>query len=567
MKLKLGFCSATLSLLALLWLPGERLLQAAIAEESQPHEELGRYFSKKRHVPAPLPRYEELQGQLPSPIYDDNPLWVETYWKAWQLAFRNFYEPAPQTGFVSQFIDAAFNQNIFLWDSCFMTMFCNYGSPLVPGIATLDNFYAKQHEDGEICREIDRSTGIDFSPWMNRENQSLFSRWGWVRDLETGDAPPFTPALYRGRKAPSPNPKLSLDAMNHPILAWAELESFRVTGNTARLQMVWEPLVRYFQSFKEFVRQGNGLYMSDWASMDNSPRNRYLNQGGTAIDTSAEMALFARHLSQMAGILGKEKEASQFAQEASALSEIINRRMWDKKRKFYFDLTLGGKHAPVKTIAAYWTLIARVASPSQTAALVAELENPRTFGRTNLVPTLAADEPEYDPSGGYWRGAVWPPTTTMVIRGLEAQGYNDLARKIALQHLSLVAETYRKTGTIWENYSPDAAQQGKPAKGDFVGWSGMGPIMFLLEYAIGLRPDASRNELLWELTSGGRRGCDRFRFNGHVVSLLAEPRAGNPAQRRIRIESDGDFTLRVAFKGLEKQFPVARGVQEFTVGE
>ena len=35
-----------------------------------------------------------------------------------------------------------------------MTMFCNYAPSLIPGIGSLDNLYAKQHEDGEICREI-----------------------------------------------------------------------------------------------------------------------------------------------------------------------------------------------------------------------------------------------------------------------------------------------------------------------------------------------------------------------------------------------------------------------------
>jgi len=83
------------------------------------------------------------------------------YWKSWELAFRNFPEPATDSGYVSQFIDAAFNENIFLWDTCSMTMFCNYAHPLVPGLASLDNFYAKQHADGEICREINRSTGQD----------------------------------------------------------------------------------------------------------------------------------------------------------------------------------------------------------------------------------------------------------------------------------------------------------------------------------------------------------------------------------------------------------------------
>jgi hypothetical protein len=80
---------------------------------------------------------------------------VRLYWKAWELAFHKFYEPPAQSGFVSQFIDAAFNKNIFLWDSCFMTMFCNYADPLVPGISTLDNFYAKKPERyGKTTRRI-----------------------------------------------------------------------------------------------------------------------------------------------------------------------------------------------------------------------------------------------------------------------------------------------------------------------------------------------------------------------------------------------------------------------------
>jgi len=104
----------------------------------------GQYFAKKQYEPKPLPKFAEMRSRLPEPIYDENPRYVEMYWKTWELAFRNFYEPAPNSGFVSQFIDAAFNENIFLWDTCFLTMFCNYGHPLVPGIASLDNFYAKQ---------------------------------------------------------------------------------------------------------------------------------------------------------------------------------------------------------------------------------------------------------------------------------------------------------------------------------------------------------------------------------------------------------------------------------------
>jgi len=76
--------------------------------EPQYYRDRGKYFAKKAYVPRPLPKFAETRGKLPSPIYDEDPDCVAMYWKAWELAFRNFYEPSPGSGFVSAFIDAAF---------------------------------------------------------------------------------------------------------------------------------------------------------------------------------------------------------------------------------------------------------------------------------------------------------------------------------------------------------------------------------------------------------------------------------------------------------------------------
>ncbi len=533
-------------------------------------EQLGTYFPHTAspgalwawRPPSPLPRFEECKDQLPSPIYAAEPLWLEVYWKAWELAFHNFHEPAPGSGFVSQFIDAAFNPNIFLWDTCFMTMFCRYAQPLVPAIASLDNFYVKQHQDGEICREMTRQSGIDYPAWVNTEGKPLFSRWGWGNVRERKEA---RAVLYKGRDVPQPPPKLTLDGLNHPILAWAELESFRVTGDLTRLARVWEPLVRYYAALRLYLRQGNGLYMTDWASMDNSARNQYLSAGGTGIDISAEMVLFARNLAEIAAALGKQDEVARCSGEADELAALINAHMWDPERQFYFDLTLEGQRCPVKTIAAYWTLLARVALPHQVEALVAELTNPLTFKRLHWAPSLAADEPAYDPSGGYWNGAVWPPTTTMVIRGLEQCGYADLALEIALNHLRVVAEVFRKTGTLWENYAADAEEPGNRVVKDFVGWSGIGPIMYLLEYAIGLKPDAEHNALRWRLDTAQATGCRRFRFNGHVVDLVAEPGSSPETGMGILAHSSGSFRLLVSMHGVEQTFNVLAGKNTFAM--
>ena len=232
--------------------------------------------------------------------------------------------------------------------------------------------------------------------------------------------------------------------------------------------------------------------------------------------------------------------------------------MWDPQSRFYYDLTLADQRAPIKTVAAFWALLAGVASPDQAEALAAELENPKTFGRPHRVPTLAADQPGYDPKGGYWCGAVWAPTTTMVIRGLEKYGRQELARRIALQDLDATWQVFQKTGTVWENYAPDSISQGKPAKPDFVGWTGIVPILYLLEYGVGLKPDAVRNELTWELRASKRAGCERYRFNGHVVDLLAVP-ADQGRGWRITVRSDGAFTLKVKTGQQEKSVKVKAG--------
>jgi glycogen debranching enzyme len=520
----------------------------------------GKYFAKKNYESRPLPRFGDTKALLPAPRFDDRPALIDLYWKAWELAFRNFHEPAAGSGFVSQFIDAAFNDNIFAWDTCFMTLFGNIAHPLVPGIASLDNFYARQHEDGEICREIVRQTGVDFKAWIN-PGRPFYSAWGFNLD----SPPPPVAISYIGREAPKIPSRVTLDGLDHPLFAWAEMESFRLTGDKARLESVYEPLVRFYRALQEYLRQGNGLYMTDWASMDNSPRNPYLTGGGCAVDTSCEMVLIAREMAEMARTIGKPGEAREFESEAAALAVIINKLMWDPEKRFYFDLTATGTRAPIKTVAGFWALLSGVAAGDRAAVLSAELDNPKTFGRLHPVPTCAADQPLYNPRGEYWRGSAWAPTTTMVIRGLEKCGRREQARTIALRDLDITLQVFEKTGTVWENYAPDSVSPGNQAKSDFVGWSGIGPILYLIEYELGLKPEAARNELVWDIRARKGLGCDRYRFNGHVVDLAAEPGAGG-AGWTLTARSDGEFALKVRAAGAERSFTVRKGENRFTIG-
>ena len=153
----------------------------------------------------------------------------------------------------------------------------------------------------------------------------------------------------------------------------------------------------------------------------------------------------------------------------------------------------------------------------------------------------------------------------MVIRGLERCGQPALAREISLEDLRIVAQVFDATGTVWENYAPDAAQPGKPAKADFVGWTGIVPIVYFIEYAIGLRADAAENRVTWNLTSTRRCGCERFRFNGHTATLVAESEAQPSGPRSIVVESDGEFALRIERGGKRVEFAIKKGTNRFAM--
>jgi hypothetical protein len=165
----------------------------------------------------------------------------------------------------------------------------------------------------------------------------------------------------------------------------------------------------------------------------------------------------------------------------------------------YWDLDAGNLATKARTVAPFWALLAEITAPEQAVRLIGHLKDPQTFWRTHPFPTLAADERWFKPFGDYWLGAVWAPTNYMIVRGLHAVGADALAREATARHLDAMAAVLESTGTIWENYRPDDLAPGLPARPDFVGWSGLGPIALLIETILGVELDAPAGTVTWRI--------------------------------------------------------------------
>jgi glycogen debranching enzyme len=160
------------------------------------------------------------------------------------------------------------------------------------------------------------------------------------------------------------------------------------------------------------------------------------------------------------------------------------------------------------------------------------------------VPTTSADEEKYAPEGQYWRGSIWAPTNHMVVKGLEANNRNQLAREIVTNHLNNISLVYQSTGTVWENYSSEFIKPGKPwAKPDFVGWSALGPIAQLIEFYIGIKLDVPHNKINWELLTTESVGLRNLKFGDSFVELVAAERIRLEDEIQISVKTSKEFDL------------------------
>ena len=189
--------------------------------------------------------------------------------------------------------------------------------------------------------------------------------------------------------------------------------------------------------------------------MDDSPRNAMLLAG---IDVAAEMVIFDRWLASIAQILDQTDEVQFYTQRADQYANFINRTLWDEKTGFYYDWGKDNKRMTMRTIAAFWTLLGEIPQQHQVDRLVQHLNDPNSFNTAHRVPTHPVNEIGFN--GDYWAGAVWVPTNTMIIEGLEKNQRWQLARDIALNHLDATTAVFEQTGTAWENYYPLKWQKG-----------------------------------------------------------------------------------------------------------
>jgi hypothetical protein len=478
-------------------------------------------FRQRTYDPQPLPSFADARPLLPQPILPQHPHWVRQYWQAWELVWSHLRTPTPENQFVSNYVASPNSHHLLMWDAAFLPHIGLYGRHAFNFLHTLDNLYARQHDDGFICRAIHMQTGQDAYP-------------------------PYDP-----------------DSTGPNLLACTEWRYYRFTGDDSRLADVFWPLLAYHNWCRANRTWPNGLYWATGMSsgMSNQPRvphSKHHHRHWSWVDATIQAALSVGCLAQIATRINEMDHAAELQKERHLLANLLNDQLWNEEMQFYQDRGPNGRFSEAKSIAAYWALTDKELVPEKRRQpFVQHLRETWAFNVAHRIPSLSADSDGYNyESGNGWRGGVWPPMNFMVLRGLHNIGQHPLAHQIALNHMQQLHQVYINTGAFWDYYAPETAVPGKTAHANHI-TSAITPISLLLEDLIGIGVEWPHRRVYWDrrLPCTEPFGVRNYPIGDGRMDLLAD-------ETKLSINTTVPFTLMYRDENQTMQTAVPAGVTE-----
>lgn len=262
-----------------------------------------------------------------------------------------------------------------------------------------------------------------------------------------------------------------------PLAAWAVMNVYENTGDKAFVEEMFDKLYKYHQWWytdRDHDKNGvceygstdgtliaaawesgmdNGVRFDEAEMLKNEPENAWsMNQENICLNSF----LYAEkgYLAKMAQMLGKNELADKLTQEAKALKEHIQTKMFDPETGFFYDTRIGtGEFIKVMGAECWLPLWAGIATPEQARQVLDKMLNPTKFNSTVPLGTLEISHLRFRPTRGYWRGPVWIDQVYFGVMGLRKYGFDKEADMFVRKYIAN-AQGLLTDGPIHENYNP-----------------------------------------------------------------------------------------------------------------
>ena len=280
-----------------------------------------------------------------------------------------------------------------------------------------------------------------------------------------------------------------------PLACWAVDEIFTQTGDTAFVAEMYPQLMAYYKwwyAYRDHDHNGmceygatdgtleaaawesgmdNAIRFDDAKMLKNEPMSNAWSMDRESVDLNAYLALECRLLKKFAALLGQTFDGPDYADQVADY-------FFDTDQGFFFDRLIGKKQFVAEPgCEAYTALWTGIAKPEQVERMLPILQDTARFSTYIPFPTIAADNPKYNPRG-YWRGPIWLDQTYFAIHGLRAYGYKDLADAYTRQVFDRL-QGLIEGAPIHENYD---THTGARLKAPHFSWSAVHLLLLYEEY-------------------------------------------------------------------------------------
>ena len=260
---------------------------------------------------------------------------------------------------------------------------------------------------------------------------------------------------------------LRAEVTKPPIMAWAALKLHEIDPDPAFLGEIYIPLVRWnawWFTMNDDDVDGLVQYNHPYSSgLDDSPLWDY-GMPVESPDLNTYLCVQMGSLAMIADILGLRSEAAMWRRRAAGIVRRMEADLWDESSGV-FRARHDGKLVPVVTPFNLYPLWTGQLSASKRNRLLGHLTDPTHFWRYPLLPTVARNDPHYDPST-MWRGPVWANINYIFVEALRQVQQHALADQLADQTLRMVMS---QPG-LHEYYDAETGEPPEAAAGDF-GWT------------------------------------------------------------------------------------------------
>ncbi len=202
----------------------------------------------------------------------------------------------------------------------------------------------------------------------------------------------------------------------------------------------YDPLLAFPQNNDELVVAINSIY-ARYAALPAPNERAVIDVDVFVVKDVLVNSIYAQGLQSLARLC-PEPQAAVYRGRAERVLRSLEERCYDAERGLFFDL-LGRKEqrTTVNTISAVFPLIVEGLDTGIARKLMDHLEQPNEYALPYPVPSVARNEPTFDPDhprGFIWRGPTWVNTNWFLARALHARGEVALAQRIGESTRALI---------------------------------------------------------------------------------------------------------------------------------